>query len=567
MKQPAKQKRMGDQSPPGFLTDLLSGSQFRLRMIKLTLDQIRRYERNPRRFGNEHYEEIRESIRHRGLDQPLVVTQRPGESFYVLKKGGGTRWQALNELWEETSEKRFFELECVFEPYVDELDLFVGHGIENLKRSPMMFIETAFYYLDLMQLHEDLEGRELSLREACILINADGYSIDHARLVRYRYCVELYQHIPIMLENGMGRTTIDQIRKLERTYRTLWERHSKDDTVFDALWAATLASCDNPDVFDDHRFQTSIEQSMARELVINLRHLTAEADSILAAPDPNDVQPNLFPQVVAGQHENSSVAPTNTAGDDDPAPEHVAREAVSPRKTVQRQSVEPRAFRTPNVEASRSNEEHVAADKLELEAALQTCSTTNNLSISLDLEDNVPVPDAIQSQFDLFIGARHAHDDIPLFRAVKVAVGWGRGILLSFPGVKLLNPDGSTNPIGALEDDNTPYRLDLYTLDRPLGGRMLIDFVWWRMWKAIEGPYTTETPDSFSRTIRALETAFESPLVQIRMDLQSPILFADPACQWIDIPLRNFEQALRDFHLLRRSLQGTAIQSTMGNAA
>lgn len=567
MKQPAKQKRMGDQSPPGFLTDLLSSTQLRLRMIKLPLDQIRRYERNPRRFGNEHYDEIRESIRQRGLDQPLVVTQRPGEPYYVLKKGGGTRWQALNELWEETSDKRFFELECVFEPYSNELDLFVGHGIENLKRSPMMFIETAFYYLDLMQLHEDLEGRELSTREACVLINADGYSIDSARLVRYRYGVELYQHIPIMLENGMGRTTIDQIRKLERAYRTLWERHNEDDTVFDALWAAALTSCDNPDVFDDHRFQTSIEQSMARALVINLRHLTAEADSILAAPDPNEVQLDLLRPEMAGQHENSSVPPGKAGGDEDTPPEPVARNGAGIPKAAPRQSAEPRVSRTPNIEASRSSEEQVAADRLELEAALQTCSTTNNLSISLDLEDNVPVPDAIQSQFDLFIGARHAHDDIPLFRAVKVAVGWGRAILLSFPGVNLLNPDGSTNPIGALEDDNTPYRLDLYTLDRPLGGRMLIDFVWWRMWKAIEGPYTTETPDSFSRTIRALETAFESPLMQIRMDLQSPILFADPACQWIDLPLRNFEQALRDFHLLRRSLRGKSNQSTMGNSA
>ena len=58
----------------------------------LKINQIKPYDRNPRRALNDRYLDIKESIRaQKGLNIPLQVTRRPGESLYMLEAGGNTR--------------------------------------------------------------------------------------------------------------------------------------------------------------------------------------------------------------------------------------------------------------------------------------------------------------------------------------------------------------------------------------------------------------------------------------------------------------------------------------------
>jgi len=61
---PAAELRPGD---PVVTTAMLLG-----------IDQIDTYERNPRQERNPLHDEIKDSIRHQGLQQPLVITRRPG---------------------------------------------------------------------------------------------------------------------------------------------------------------------------------------------------------------------------------------------------------------------------------------------------------------------------------------------------------------------------------------------------------------------------------------------------------------------------------------------------------
>ena len=67
--------------------------------MQVTLDQIRPYLLNPRRSTNPQYEAIKASIRQRGLDQPPSITRRPGEEHFIIRNGGNTRLEILNELW------------------------------------------------------------------------------------------------------------------------------------------------------------------------------------------------------------------------------------------------------------------------------------------------------------------------------------------------------------------------------------------------------------------------------------------------------------------------------------
>ena len=74
---------------------------------------IQPYERNPRHGRNPEYDRIKDSIRSNGLDQPLVITQRPQANDYIVHAGGNTRLLILKELFEETSDERFSRIQCV----------------------------------------------------------------------------------------------------------------------------------------------------------------------------------------------------------------------------------------------------------------------------------------------------------------------------------------------------------------------------------------------------------------------------------------------------------------------
>ncbi|ELQ6218624.1 hypothetical protein R2301_004111 [Cronobacter dublinensis] len=105
---------------------------------------------NPRLTHNPDYEEIKASVRLRGLDHPPHITQRPGELFYIIANGGNTRQAVLNELWQETHDDRYRSITCLFHPWQTEksigegnLHCLLGHLIENEMRGSLTFIERA----------------------------------------------------------------------------------------------------------------------------------------------------------------------------------------------------------------------------------------------------------------------------------------------------------------------------------------------------------------------------------------------------------------------------------------
>ncbi|PIE37859.1 MAG: hypothetical protein CSA53_04880 [Gammaproteobacteria bacterium] len=68
--------------------------------------------------------------------------QKPTDK-YMIRDGGNTRLQILNELWEETKESRFYRFTCRSHPWQGEEALLVRHVIENDLRADTLFIERA----------------------------------------------------------------------------------------------------------------------------------------------------------------------------------------------------------------------------------------------------------------------------------------------------------------------------------------------------------------------------------------------------------------------------------------
>ena len=88
--------------------------------LSVPIDQIRPYDADPRHGGNPEYARIKASVQANGLDQPLIITQRPGEAGYLVHSGGNTRLRILRELYQETGDTRFAQVDCVLRPWTEE---------------------------------------------------------------------------------------------------------------------------------------------------------------------------------------------------------------------------------------------------------------------------------------------------------------------------------------------------------------------------------------------------------------------------------------------------------------
>ncbi len=73
------------------LTDPISTTQ-----LILKLEDIKPYDKNPRRERNPAYEEIKDSIRSKKqLNNNFNVTRRPGDDLFMVESGGNTRLSIL----------------------------------------------------------------------------------------------------------------------------------------------------------------------------------------------------------------------------------------------------------------------------------------------------------------------------------------------------------------------------------------------------------------------------------------------------------------------------------------
>ena len=142
-------------------------------VIELAVADVDVYERNPRHEPNAKYDELKESIRVRGLESMLWVTKRPGSQRYVLAKGGKTRLEILKELALEDPKKwaKLTFREC---PYENEADIIVAHFVENLGRADMCFWDTAKGLMDMRDILEKETGKRVDSREFAVKLKAKG---------------------------------------------------------------------------------------------------------------------------------------------------------------------------------------------------------------------------------------------------------------------------------------------------------------------------------------------------------------------------------------------------------
>jgi ParB family protein of integrating conjugative element (PFGI_1 class) len=251
----------------------------------VTLDQLRPYDHDPRVTRNPAYEDIKASIRERGLDAPPAITRRPGEPHYIIRNGGNTRLAILRELWADTKDERFFRIACQFRPWPErgELVLLTGHLAENELRGGLTFIERALGVEKAREFYEQETGQALSQSELARRLSADGFPVPQSHISRMGDAVRyLLPAIPTLLYGGLGRHQVERLAVLRKAGERTWERRAlaRDVSVdFASLFQDVLSQFDaQPDGFSPQRVQDELVGQMAELLGADYDTLALEID-------------------------------------------------------------------------------------------------------------------------------------------------------------------------------------------------------------------------------------------------------------------------------------------------
>jgi ParB family protein of integrating conjugative element (PFGI_1 class) len=272
----------------------------------LTLDEALPWDTNPRTTRNPKYDELKESIRHRGLDTPPPVTRRPGEDKFRIRNGGNTRLAILNELYRETGDDKYFRFHTLFRPWDalrGEIISLTGHLAENDLQGQLLFIERAIGVDKARQLYEADAGEKVSLRELSRLLKSDGYPVSASHLSRMQDTIRyLLPAVPGLLYSGLGIDRISKVLALRKTSRQCWEQHSEgleQPLDFDQLFQDVLAQFEGEaDEFLLQRFQDELIHQIKGPLGLGyeavLLEITQNQDQLRRSTSVADMPPSAL---------------------------------------------------------------------------------------------------------------------------------------------------------------------------------------------------------------------------------------------------------------------------------
>ncbi|EIV8816263.1 ParB family protein [Escherichia coli] len=229
-------------------------------LMPVALNQLRAFDLNPPLTKNPEYDEIKESIRNRGLDYPPQITQRPGESFYIIANGGNTRLAILDELWLETHDKKYCNIVCHFWKWHTDwsieqgnLHCLLGHLVENDKRGSLTFIERALGVQSAINLYQSIRGS--SQRDLVQMLCQAGYPVSTTKLSIISATITfLLPYIPEALYGGLSRRIIDKLLALRSNTLKFWDNFcqtlppekEQQLPLFDDIFAMALTPFNEP---------------------------------------------------------------------------------------------------------------------------------------------------------------------------------------------------------------------------------------------------------------------------------------------------------------------------------
>ena len=227
-----------------------SGQSLTGEVLCIDVSDIDLFDKNPRTSRNPAYGRIKASILANGLDQPLIVTKRPGDERFMVHAGGNTRLQILKELYAVSDDPAFAMVNCIFVGWNSESTVLLAHLRENDLRGDLTFIDKAVAICALEDLLSEEAGTEKpSIRELQRILKKRGFSVSAALISYMRYAVNfLLPVMPVALSDGLGRRQIQKIRGIQRLAKEIWvNRGLGSESDFDSIFSELCRRYDSPD--------------------------------------------------------------------------------------------------------------------------------------------------------------------------------------------------------------------------------------------------------------------------------------------------------------------------------
>jgi len=274
-------------------------------VLTLNVDQVSTYDKNPRIQKNAEYDSIYESIKAKGLEDSLSVSQRPGDdhlSFFLIR-GGNTRLMILKKLYKETADKKYYEFSARFKQWESDSDAVIGHLRENDARGDYVFIDRA---LGIRQAKIELQaetGVVLSDRELIKTLSKQGYKVTRADLMRMNYAVDrLHPICPRLLTTGIGPRVIDNIKKLEKKASELFAEIFPDSKTHDwngkfseALAIQEKSLIDDQEPFSYQDLYDSVLEILSKSNQLTANRITFLLDERLnGVKNPQKIDPDIL---------------------------------------------------------------------------------------------------------------------------------------------------------------------------------------------------------------------------------------------------------------------------------
>ncbi|MBK0094032.1 ParB family protein [Erwinia sp. S59] len=231
-----------------------------------TLDQLCANPDNPRKTRNPRFDDIKSSIRARGLDSVPLVTRDPRlpEGVWTFSDGGNTRYAIMRELWDETGDERFYRMTCVVKPWAGRFRCLTGHLAENETHGQLTFIDKALSVQDARLLLEEERGKKISLRELASALTENGLPVHYSSVCRMEDVVRhLYPWMPELLRSGFGGQELRHLLKLRKSAESVWEKYQAEkfietDTDFTRVFGMCCSKFDDPELWSLEMFRDEL---------------------------------------------------------------------------------------------------------------------------------------------------------------------------------------------------------------------------------------------------------------------------------------------------------------------
>lgn len=298
----------------------------------------------------DHYNNLKTSIRNIGLQTTLTVTKYADSEHYELYNGGNTRLKILTELYHEydtqgdTQQANHYRYQQVnYVAFTNELDVLVKHMVENEERINMTFIDKARAIFQIKALYlAQNDTDKISNRQLTELITQLGWSsVKHQAMTELSFAFEKLDHvIPLALNSGMGRPKIQQLRlwlnSVKKYVTWLCENKASTLTIDEAerLYFKTLAQFDDDiEPMNLSNFHQTFVHKLADHLQAIDKQLTADTvQLVLETIEKTGAVPkhvNLANETVTSVASQPEPANTHHHGTPTTTPESAPTETVA----------------------------------------------------------------------------------------------------------------------------------------------------------------------------------------------------------------------------------------------